>query len=141
MAGKKGRSGRPTKLFNPRVRQTIIDAIRNGCYIHVAARAAGIDRATFFRWMADGEQQKSGVYRDFYDEVKTVEAACEAESIRVIQTAGLTTWTARAWFLERKYPERWARRERIETTVEPEPNVTTLSDSELETLTAIESES
>jgi len=140
MAGKKGRSGRKTKL-TPGVRDSIIEAIRNGCYIHVAARAAGINPATFWDWIKYGEQQTSGVYHDFYDLVKTAEAACEAESIRIIQNAGLTTWTARAWFLERKYPERWARRERIDTTVEPEPNVATLSDSELETLASIESES
>ena len=35
----------------------------------------------------------------------------KASSVMVIKKAALTSWFAAAWLLERKWPERWGRRE------------------------------
>jgi len=44
--------GRPTK-FTDEVIDIIVSATARGCFAHVAAQAAGIDRVTFHRWMND----------------------------------------------------------------------------------------
>lgn len=41
----------------------------------------------------------------------------ESELVSCIRTAAATDWKAAAWILERRFPERWARPERIEGTL------------------------
>jgi transposase len=81
----------------------------------MAARAAGISEATFYRWLQRGENSKSGIFREFCEAVKNAEAEAEAELLSfIIEQARSGTWQAAAWILERRHPERWARRERME---------------------------
>jgi hypothetical protein len=47
--------GRPT-VFNKAVFRALVDSIRRGTYDWVAAEAAGISLATYYRWMARGQQ-------------------------------------------------------------------------------------
>jgi len=47
----------------------------------VAAAFAGIDDATAYRWLAEGRQQESGPFRDFYDAVSRARAATEAQLV------------------------------------------------------------
>lgn len=41
--------------------------------------------------------------------------------IRIIEEAAQTKWQAAAWYLERRWPERWAKRERFEVEQRREP--------------------
>lgn len=107
--------GRPTKL-TPDVQATIVEAIAKGNDKVVAARLAGIGESTFYAWMERGEQAKTGAFLEFREAVKKAEAEAEQHFVGIIKTASYDTWTAAAWWLERKHPERWGRRERIEHT-------------------------
>ncbi|MDQ3480274.1 MAG: hypothetical protein M3423_02905 [Actinomycetota bacterium] len=49
------RRGRPTKL-TPRVHTVIIESIRAGNYMEVAARAAGIRKQSLYNWIERGPQ-------------------------------------------------------------------------------------
>lgn len=108
--------GRPTKL-TPQVQARIVQAIVGGNDITVAAAYAGIHKAQFYRWLEKGEQQQQGIYRAFRDAIEKAQADAETRNVALIAKAAQDgTWTAAAWWLERKYPERWGRKERHEVT-------------------------
>ena len=109
-------AGRPTKL-TPQVQARIVQAIVGGNDITVAAAYAGIHKAQFYRWLEKGEQQQQGIYRAFRDAIQKAQADAETRNVALIAKAAQEgTWTAAAWWLERKYPERWGRKDRHEVT-------------------------
>lgn len=55
-----------------------------------------------------------GPYREFRAAVQKAEAEAEERLLGIIEDAAPNTWQAAAWMLERKYPERWGVKARIE---------------------------
>lgn len=108
------KGGRNPKLANPDLIKKLTQLIQAGCYVYVAAEAVGIGERSFYRWMARGEEETSGMYRQFWQEIKKAEAVAEAKMLMVINEASRTNWTAAAWFLERKFPDRWGRKDRVQ---------------------------
>jgi len=109
-------AGRPTKL-TPQVQARIVQAIVGGNDITVAAAYAGIHRDTFYAWLERGQKAKTGPYSDFSDAIQKAQADAETRNVALIAKAAKDgTWTAAAWWLERKYPERGGRKERHEVT-------------------------
>jgi transposase len=107
--------GRPTKL-TPEIQDKIIDAIQAGNYQDAAARYAGIDPATYYRWMSKGEDPDSP-YSEFREAIERAKAAAEVESVAIIKLAARDgTWQAAAWWLERTRPQKFGRKERYEVT-------------------------
>ena len=104
---------RPTKL-TPEICQRIVTAIRAGNYAEPAARSAGISPATYYRWLRRGQKAPSGIYRDFCEEVRRAESDAEVHAVAVIRRAMSGDWRAAAHYLERRYPDRWRRRESLE---------------------------
>lgn len=127
--------GRPSKLTPDRA-ERLIQAIRAGSYADVAARAVGIDPSSYYNWMKRGreaERKENGdaandedfPYVELFESIKEAEAIAENEAIQRIQTAAQQgTWTADAWYLERKFPDRWGRQEvrKVTLTGGPEDN-------------------
>ncbi len=106
---------RPTKL-TPDVRDRIATMIQAGAYAEQAARAAGISSSTYYSWLERGEGGERP-FSEFSEAVKTAEAVAEQERVERIQYAAADgTWQAAAWWLERRFPGRWGRRN-------PEPPV------------------
>jgi len=106
---------RPTKL-TPDVRDRIATMIRAGAYAEQAARAAGIAPSTHYSWMERGENGERP-FSEFSETIKTAEAKAEQQRVECIQDAAEAgTWQAAAWWLERRFPGRWGRRN-------PEPPV------------------
>lgn len=101
--------GRRTKL-TPERSQKIVDAIRAGNYREVAAQWGGIDIATFCRWMIDPREP----YRAFREAV--IAAECEAEVRAVAELQRTDDPKHREWWLERKFYERWGRKDRLAVT-------------------------
>jgi hypothetical protein len=99
---KRGAKG---KYDDERVKN-ILDVIRAGNYNVIAARAAGINPDTFYEWMKTRP--------DFSDAVKKAQAEGECRNVTIIAQAAQKQWQAAAWNLERKYPERWGQRQKIE---------------------------
>ena len=64
--------GRPCAL-TPETAAEIVRAFRLGATVKIAAGAAGVNEATFYRWMTEGrrdaEAGESSIFRDFCDEV------------------------------------------------------------------------
>jgi hypothetical protein len=76
---------RPTKL-TPEIHQKIVNFIRQGTYDWVAAQAAGVNAATFRRWMAAGREGDSR-YVEFLQAVDRARAEARVlAEIEVRQT-------------------------------------------------------
>ncbi len=109
---------RKSKL-TPELISLASELIRAGNYYKHVAQYLGISKETFFRWLREGEKAKSGLKRQFYDAVKKAEAEAIARNIALIQKAAQEgNWQAAAWWLERKYPEEWGRKDRMDIQAE-----------------------
>ena len=125
MAKTKNKGGRKSKL-NPEVQDRIVSAIRAGNFAHVAAGYAGISESTFYRWMQSGQQGKNDQLRAFWEEVKDAEYEAEVRAVAMVQKHMADNWQAAMTYLERKFPERWGRRDRIQVDVDPRETLKTL---------------
>ena len=130
--------GRPTKLTKT-VKAKIIEHVESGNHRTTAARAAGVSRSSFHRWLARGDEDKAAgkdsIYCDFRDAIKKGEARFEVEAVRCVLDASETKWQAAMTLLERRWPQRWSRGERRDLSVEVEPaaqaDLSMLTDAEL----------
>ena len=106
--------GRPTKL-TPEVQDKIVNALRGGNYQETAAQFAGIDEATFYRWMERGASEDEGIYCEFRKAVERAKSQAEVRDLALIDKAAQNgSWQAAAWKLERKFPQKWGRVNRTE---------------------------
>ncbi len=97
---------RPTKR-SPEREQAVLNALRLGNTRRNAAAYAEIDPATLWRWCeADAT---------FRNAVEKAEADAETRFLgQVAKAAADGTWQAAAWWLERRRPEDYRRREGVE---------------------------
>jgi transposase len=132
--------GRPPKL-TPELQERIIRSIAHGNYPDIAAAAAGVSKPTFIKWLKRGGREESGRYHDFVDAVSEAEAVAEERIIKRIDRAGKSDWRADAWRAEHRFPDRWARAQRVklegEVRVNRGPDLSMLTTEELETYTSI----
>lgn len=112
--------GRPTKL-TAELRDTLVELAANGNYRERSAQAVGIGKSTLYGWLergeADEEAGKPSIYSELLNALTRAEAAAEAEALEAVRKAGagpLGDWRASAWFLERRYPSRYRRRDSLD---------------------------
>jgi len=91
---------RPTK-YNADIEKKICDALRAGNTRKASYEYAGIDDATFFRWMLSNAS--------FASAIKKAEADAEVSAVAIIKKAMPETWQAAAWWLERRKPDDYGR--------------------------------
>lgn len=126
-----GKAGRPTKIS-----KSLIDefarVIKAGNYIETAAAYVGISKNTVYDWLRRGAREKERLEKnprakpkkseapfvEFSDAVEKALAAAEIRDVMLIGKAAETQWQAAAWRLERKFPDRWGRKERLEVAAE-----------------------
>jgi transposase len=117
-----------TKL-NPERQARIVEALNNGNYIETAARYAAITPQAMYKWLNRGNAERQRIlegedplpeeqiYVDFVEAVEKARSQAEMRNVGLIQKAAVDgTWQAAAWFLERSYPKRWGRSDRLEHT-------------------------
>jgi len=105
------RTGRPTKL-TPETQTKIVNLLRAGNYVETAAAFCDIDKPSIYDWLKRGNRQKTGIYRDFLNAVERAQAEAEIRDLEAIRKDG--AWQGSAWRLERKFPQKWGRKERLE---------------------------
>lgn len=132
----------PKSKLNKRTSKIIVESLRQGLAITRACVLAGITPPTFYRWIENGQKNVSEKYRNFFLECRKAEVQCEESCIKVIRkaingdlvskkkkkiynkqgemtskevntTKNAPSWTAAMTFLERKYPDRWGRNDRL----------------------------
>jgi hypothetical protein len=96
----------------------ICDNLRGGCYAVTACARAGIPESDYYDWLQKGRAGKQP-YLEFLESVKKAEAEAEAAAIGTVLRVGLDpenpNWQAAMTYLERRYPDRWGRRNRVDT--------------------------
>jgi hypothetical protein len=106
----------PHTKLTPVVSARICAALAKGNYYKAAARAGGVDYATFWRWLERGAATSSGPYRAFAEAVEEAEAQAERRIVAAWQKHVPTDWKAARDFLARRFPAEWGPRERHEVT-------------------------
>lgn len=118
-------ASRRSKVDPQRFNQ-IANTIALGVPEKFAAMSAGISERTLRYWITRGKQcaerrdkgeeldQESTDFAAFFDKVKRARGTFVAVNVAGIAKAAEENWQARAWLLERRYPEEFARRERLE---------------------------
>lgn len=138
---RKGIGGRPSKL-TPELQAEVVRAIGDGLYRKDAARLVGVHPESLNKWMQTGRKATHGKHREFYLAVTKEEERVKLLACRSILRAGHGTpgtkssrmvkgadgverlevtikparagdWKALAWWLERKFPEEFGRRDAL----------------------------
>ena len=106
------------KFKDPIIWQRLIEALQVGSYIEDACRYAGISSRQFRTWRSladDGVEP----YASKWEEVRNAESVAIISNLANIKKAGQDgSWQASAWLLERKYPDKFARRDKVELQTE-----------------------
>ena len=98
--------------LTPELIEKLIPSIEAGNYIETVCQAHGISRNTYYLWLKKGESAKAKtIYRYFYDMVKDAEARAEQKLIEEWRDKLKESPTNYKDFLERRYPERWGKKE------------------------------
>lgn len=100
--------------MTPELQAELIKYIKAGNYIETACSVVGVAKQTFFRWMKEGAQRISPETIEFRDSVEKALGAAEARDVAIIGKAAEKNWTAAAWRLERKFPDRWGRTDKLD---------------------------
>lgn len=105
-------AGRPSKR-TPEREARLLEALRAGNTRKDASLYAGLEQHTFQRWvLADAH---------FAQAVEKAEADAVVRNVaQIAKAAQEGTWQAAAWWLERRRPEDYGRRDRVEITLRQE---------------------
>lgn len=98
-AGAKGKYDKETA-------EQLIEVVRAGNYISVACGAVGIAKSTLYEWIKTKPE--------FSNAIKKARHEAQARNVAIIAKAATKQWQAAAWYLERKHPEKWAHKQKIE---------------------------
>ncbi len=85
----------------------ICEHVSKGIPMRQAAQTLGISESTFHRWRREKE--------DFAEMID--QAIGVSESRLITEISVNEDWRAKAWILERRFPERWSKREQIDMNV------------------------
>jgi len=103
--------GRPTKLTEELARK-IAAYMEAGNYFETACILGGISERCGYNWLKRGEKE-NGLFRQFFQSIKKAECVAENEALAYIQS-GFKNWQSKAWFLERRFRDRWSAPSRVE---------------------------
>jgi hypothetical protein len=108
-------AGRPSLLTAQR-RDDLTLMLAHGVPVGVAARSVDVSPRSVRRWMQEGDlrERVAEIRAARRVEPDASAARLEARLAVLILRASEHDWRASAWWLERRYPERWGA-ERMET--------------------------
>lgn len=107
--------GRLSELADAETVSKFLQAIADGNYVETACRLAGIAKPTVYRWLKEAEDLQDRTrepHRLFRDAMEKAQGMAEALAVARVRKAGEDPrfWAAEMTFLERRHPDRWARR-------------------------------
>ena len=146
--------GRPSKLTEAAA-AAICEGLRAGLPAGLAADRAGVARATYFAWLARGDEDEAAGFETahaaFAVRARRARAELAFELCRFLwqnrdRPAASYNWRSVTWLLERLFPEDFGPKRAARRAARPDPwagpatlddlvaDVRTLSDDELERL-------
>lgn len=130
----KPHAGRRT-LLTPKLQQDLVTIITAGNYNVTACNYCGVAESTFYSWLKRGEEELHRLveaekdtgkpqepldgellYLEFLEAIKKAEAGAEVSAVLKVKSAFGGNWQAAMTFLERRFSDRWRRKERHELT-------------------------
>jgi hypothetical protein len=103
-----------SKLTADRV-AALCGLLADGVPVEVAVGAVNLSKSAFYLWIEKGEAEPESVYAEFASLVRQAQDNAEVWHVQNIREAAqeAKNWTASAWWLERRFPQRWGRRDRL----------------------------
>jgi hypothetical protein len=102
-----------TLAHNEELVQALCDSIATGMYVNLACQSVGIGTSTLSIWKQKG-QQGIKPYDEVWRRIQIAEAkAIERRIIRIEQAGENGSWQADAWYLERRYPHLFGKRDTV----------------------------
>ena len=92
--------------------ERLLDGLRHGMTRRAAAAFGGMHHATLYRMLASDATLAT--------EVEKAESQAEAAFTKLVADAAANpkNWTAAAWWLERRHPDDFGRRDRIDVKID-----------------------
>lgn len=109
-------NGRPSKLTEEIIEDVVV-LLSAGNYKDTVCDFLGIDRKTFGNWYNAGKK-KNGLYKKFFLAVKRAEATAEIALLAAV-ASGKQGWQSKSWMMERKWYNKWGRKQMVETRSSP----------------------
>jgi hypothetical protein len=105
--------GRSSAVRDVTTVETFLKALAAGNFLSTAAQLAGLSKQTVYNWIRRGEAGEHPYDRfvDAYQKASAVAEVAAVAAIRAAGAAGPEYWLASQTFLERRFPDRWARRQ------------------------------
>jgi transposase len=125
--------GKKSKVENKKLVDALCQNIMKGMPYRHACAAAGISYSTYRDWIRRGEAEmqrvdenpKASIRKDEAKYVDFVQSIREAEAVgmkqnldRIADASKNGAWQASAWLLERRYPDEFGRKEKLDMKAE-----------------------
>ena len=112
-----------SEKFTSRRKSAILRKMREGhYYAKTAAETSGVTEQTLYNWLKKGEDpNRYPEHATFLEAYRKAEATAEERAIKAIQDAFPNDWRAAMTYLERRHPDRWAKRQNVDVTSSGEP--------------------
>lgn len=112
-----------TLAHNEELVQALCDSIASGMYVNLACQSVGIGTSTLSIWKQKG-QQGIKPYDQVWKRIQIAEAKAIERRIKRIEEAGENgSWQADAWYLERRYPHLFGKRDTVAIENQDNPKV------------------
>jgi len=144
------------KKLTPERKEKILSLLREGNYIETTAKACGLCSMSIHRWIKFGREiaksnrdpktltKAEKWFLSFYKDVEQARAEAETMFVGIIKNAAEKNWVAAMTLLERRHPDRWGKKDRIEhsggTNNNVDVNITGLSLEEMRSLAKLSPE-
>lgn len=96
-----------TTKLTPEIQKRLVDALKKGNYRIIACALVGISDRTLREWIFKAEVEGDARYTELAKQVREAEAGIEQIVVARILSAGRREWKADAWYLERRFAQRW----------------------------------
>lgn len=83
-------------------------------------QACGISESIFYAWQQEGGDREQPLSAELVEGLKKAEADKQAALLAMIEEHGQQHWQALAWLMERQWPERFGRVDRLQAEVKQE---------------------
>lgn len=122
---------RPTVL-TPEVQKKVLKLLSQGNFVATACEASGLTYQTFRSWQRRWEDGDPGAqqFAQFFELVALAVPLGEAQALMTLRI-GAPGWQAQAWFLERRFPKRWAKKDEL---IIKNQDVSKMTDEELQVI-------
>lgn len=114
-------------VYNRVLHERLCAMVAVGVPIATACQAEHINRSTYYDWRKRGQRGEQP-FATFWADMQASLARAEASVVQRVTSASLEDWRAGAWYLERRFPQRYRQKQTLTVSKGPSD----MSDAELD---------